>query len=356
MNWFEKRKSAKYLIDGYGASDRGMLWYNFCIYIRLPLSSILVLFELITQLEYITDGYFLVAYIIELVLLICAILCCYYLPILDKKGYYFLLSFLILNMCLSILSAYYVNYSAGGAIVFDILQIIYFYKRRDILQGKYNGTDTTNNILNCSNNDYINNDSVQVHERIVSKQVVGKTPYTSSKGKTIYCKHCGSVLDENKKCTGCGKQYFKIPKIKLKTLSMATLFIIICFLGYMCFSLYQKAEILESDLIAMTEERDSFKRSHKEQTEMYEILLSEYTEIKNAQSKSLEAIKTLREERNNYKDIADYWNKYGAITVDSDKKCYHTYSCFKIQNSPQYYVDTKWDSENMGYKPCPYCH
>ena len=50
------------------------------------------------------------------------------------------------------------------------------------------------------------------------------TPSPDKKAnKTRYCKMCGGLIDtETKKCTSCGKQFFKLPKLN-KTVLLATI-------------------------------------------------------------------------------------------------------------------------------------
>jgi hypothetical protein len=341
MNWFKKRENAKYLIDGYGASERGMTWYNFCLYFRLPLTAVMLIYSLITQFEYITDIYFLFGYLIVFIMFLSTLSCCYFLPILDKKGYYSIMTFLVINICISLITAFYDNPGIGSTILLDIIQIVYFYKRRDILKGKYNYTDNEN-IVNETET-----------EKTISNQ---NSESSISKEKIVYCKQCGSPLDENKKCTGCGKQYFKIPKIKTTTIIVSVFLVIVCLLGLGCLYLTQQNIMLKEEIDTVNEKYSIAEKNYKNQLKEKDKLQSKYDELEKKYDKQVATNESLRENLYNYKLTAEVWDEYGAVTIDSDYKYYHTYTCDRIKSAENNYLCTKWDAEDMGYKPCPDCH
>lgn len=62
-------------------------------------------------------------------------------------------------------------------------------------------------------------------------------PSSGSSGKPSYCKQCGSPIDPStKKCSGCGKQYFKFPHPDAKFFSVLLL---ILFAVSACLNIYQ---------------------------------------------------------------------------------------------------------------------
>lgn len=175
---------------------------------------------------------------------------------------------------------------------------------------------------------------------------------------TRYCKYCGSIIDDDKKCTGCGKQYFRFPHLRNLKFSHIMCISLILLLSYFCYS-----EAIT--IISMSNEYNNLYTSYSEmetkfndlceknadKNKKYEILRVDYhnLEIKYDHEKN-ESKKLIQ-----YKNTALFWDEYGAITLANDNK-YHTFSCSKVQNSDTQYLCTIWDAKDMGYTPCPDCH
>lgn len=132
----------------------------------------------------------------------------------------------------------------------------------------------------------------------------GFTGKKKCKIKTQYCKKCGNLIDsKTKKCTVCGKQYFKGLRIK----TLLYLFLIILF------------------VVAI-------------------IILS--VKLNNA---------NLYKER--YNDIYDEYNFYhskAVIVADDDTNLYHSYTCEDL-NTSSFWVYNKEAAKGKGFKPCPNC-
>lgn len=64
----------------------------------------------------------------------------------------------------------------------------------------------------------------------------GPVPKGSQRGKAKFCKYCGSAIDlETGKCTGCGKQYFKLKKPVIKYDRHKV--VLICVVAVLCVSI-----------------------------------------------------------------------------------------------------------------------
>lgn len=92
----------------------------------------------------------------------------------------------------------------------------------------------------------------------VASENVSETPLR-------YCKNCGSVIDGiSKKCTGCGKQYFKLPDTP--TLICCILTIAIICLSMYCLSQQDEIQMLNIELDDAYEEANDYRvlyRNHK---------------------------------------------------------------------------------------------
>lgn len=143
--------------------------------------------------------------------------------------------------------------------------------------------------------------------------------------KIVYCKYCGGELDENRKCTKCGKQFLNI---KLKTCFTYLLLMIVGFLAYKNYYLTQKCNNLE--------EINYFMKLD------YDEVSQQYEELSNEVEKYSSALKLLE--------------THSAVTVPSDIKHYHTFDCSSVQNEPVINVGTIIGYIAHGYEPCPLCH
>ena len=149
--------------------------------------------------------------------------------------------------------------------------------------------------------------------------------------KIVYCKYCGGELDENRKCTKCGKQFFHI---KSKSVFMSFMIIVILVLLYKNYSLEKSYEKLK--------EINYFVNiDYEDMSEQYDIL---------------------SEELDYYKGEAeacfDIFDDMGIVFHLKGEKFYHKASCNKIQNNTTktVFYDNIDVLERKGYKKCPDCY
>lgn len=165
-----------------------------------------------------------------------------------------------------------------------------------------------------------------------------------------FCKYCGGELDSNKKCTKCGKQFFHLstPKVrKRRILTIMLVLIAICSIA-VAFTYYNNYAVVVASLNASKEEYEQLATD-------YESLVKLYHTREDALKMWQEDCKTYQEMHKEQKEIADYWNRYGAITTPSGKK-YHKYGCQHLVNAKEVYLWTIWDVKDNGYKPCETCY
>lgn len=149
--------------------------------------------------------------------------------------------------------------------------------------------------------------------------------------KTKYCKLCGGVIDYNKKCTKCGKQFFKFNKSYFAIIILSSIVGVSTFYN---FSL--RNEILTCEtLIDRKKSRIS-------------TLEGEIDSL-NAKLETIESDKSKLE----YK--AKVLDTYVAFVVGNGKK-YHTADCQHFKNCETFYVYSITGAEAQGYEPCKVCH
>lgn len=138
--------------------------------------------------------------------------------------------------------------------------------------------------------------------------------------KRKFCSQCGSQIDPlTKKCTGCGKQYFKGIKLNKNTIIIAMLSILL--IASITINIVQNNEI--------------------------GYLYDDYFETQNY-------IRELEGENSKQLGWINLYETKVVVVIDGSK-IYHKGSCEKIKGETG---NLAWKSgiENMGYTACPYCH
>ena len=163
----------------------------------------------------------------------------------------------------------------------------------------------------------------QSQTKPVCKQHTISTPIVTvpQNSKIKYCSQCGKAIDGiTKKCTGCGKQYFKgIPWKIAGNIGIAA--ILIFSIGMNIYQ-YISAKDKPDYIIPETNSDQSF----------YEWI----------------------EEQDRQKKI-DFFDTYIVLVEDDGTNWYHKYECdkFKGDNFWAFNLDA---AKGEGYTACPYCH
>lgn len=177
-----------------------------------------------------------------------------------------------------------------------------------------------------------------VAEQSGEKHIPKEHTYAPQKTKVKYCSQCGSPINScTKKCTGCGKQYFRGLKstkfsvaIIILTLVIAT-FSTICALQYIG---YQKnTSHLENSI-------SNLERQVKNKEAKIAKLENELSELK--------------------EDMWETWERVGffddhAVIVDEHSMKYHTYDCDELDLS-YFWIYNIEKAKQLGYYECEKCH
>lgn len=143
-----------------------------------------------------------------------------------------------------------------------------------------------------------------------------------------YCSACGSEIDAvTKKCTGCGKQYFKGLKFKFSKSVVAIIVLAVCLITSCIFNFVQLSN--NNDL--------------KFRIENYETLVDGYRDqVAELESESWDTYAELRFFRN------------GAVIVGEDGQVYHKYGCRYLNDSTYWIFNIEY-AEYYEYTPCSHC-
>lgn len=141
--------------------------------------------------------------------------------------------------------------------------------------------------------------------------------------KKKYCKKCGSEIDQKtKKCTGCGKQYFHLPKITV--LNIVLIVLLVCLFGLNVYQYWRSTE-LTKDL--------------EKANANYSEIISQYGEL-------YESNKAAELENS-------FWESHAVICTSEGKK-YHCYGCSHLDDR-ECTVYSYEMAKRLGYEPCLDC-
>lgn len=214
----------------YDVSDAPLKFHYFFWYVSIPLGALLLIAYLMGDFAYLSDSaYSDVSLLFEIEIffllaeLILRVICFVGFFKWSKDAWYSLMSLLSLKIIYSILVpimfvAYFhmlvesVLIRSIGATIFSILVGIYYLKRKPLFFDDIFPTLPVQNTV----------------PQKTKKQKKDKPP---KEPKIRYCKLCSGLIDsDTKKCTSCGKQYFKI-KITKNIIVVSALSFVIAALG-----------------------------------------------------------------------------------------------------------------------------
>ena len=146
--------------------------------------------------------------------------------------------------------------------------------------------------------------------------------------KIKYCSQCGSQIDPvTKKCTGCGKQYFRglrFTKFSIAVIALASVIAIVSTLGFLQYINTQELKAEISDL---------------------------ESQVKNKQS----IIDSLQSQVWDNEELVDFVNNYVVFVEDDGTNYYHKYECYRFKGD-YFWAFNIEAARDKGYKACPYCH
>lgn len=214
----------------YDVSDAPLKFHYFFWYVSIPLGTLLLIGYLMGDFAYLSDSaYSDVSLLFEIEIffllaeLILRVICFVGFFKWSKDAWYSLMSFLSLGIIYGILlpimyAAYFpmlverVLSKSIGTTIFSILVGIYYLKRKPLFFDDIFPTLPVQNTV----------------PQKTKKQKKDKPP---KEPKIRYCKLCSGLIDsDTKKCTSCGKQYFKI-KITKNIIVVSALSFVIAALG-----------------------------------------------------------------------------------------------------------------------------
>ena len=189
--------------------------------------------------------------------------------------------------------------------------------------------------------------------------IVASVPAKPKKTKNRFCKHCGSPIDPaTKKCTGCGKQYFRLPSRKGSSFAWKVVTILSAIAVCLCIYRISQLETQLSDMQTLiTEqeakivEQESMIAESSETEEKLQKRIAEY-------SSNVASLKgqnaTLTRENGRMERVYNFCNDHVVVVSDDGSRTYHKIGCFYFDDSYFWAYNTE-KAQQLGYSPCSFC-
>lgn len=171
---------------------------------------------------------------------------------------------------------------------------------------------------------------MDIISQIPDKRMGTAAPIHTTKKK--FCKFCGGVIDtKTKKCTSCGKQFFRLTKGIVAIMSLSiVLAALVGFNIYLCIGLRNSTSSISA--------------------------LSRQIIEKEATISALEdEVGALEAEKEETASELDFYESYAVIVADDGTELYHAYGCDDLDIS-SFWIYNIDAAKNEGYEPCPKCH
>lgn len=190
------------------------------------------------------------------------------------------------------------------------------------------------------------NTTLEYTEKSQQRVIMPSTPIDSGKTKQRYCKLCGGAIEQTtKRCTKCGKQYFRL-KIDVAVLFLAVTLILsiaICIMGIFRISQYKQQISHMSNRIS---ELETTVESRNKTISQYEQQIAD----KNKRSSEL------IQEKNKLEQKVNFYDRHIVFVLDDNTNRYHKYDCtvFRFSTESFWAYNTE-AAKSRGYTACFAC-
>lgn len=181
--------------------------------------------------------------------------------------------------------------------------------------------------------------------------------------KLRYCKLCGDPIDPaTRKCSGCGKQYFRLPVLRKKHLAVATGVLACAAVVVLLVNLASQKNAALSQIEELTARISEMESTVAEKEQQIRLLQRDKEMYQSKLTQKSEAFDELRKENTMYREHLRYCEGYCAYIVPtsisgiSSGGLYHRLNCpyaGKIENLVMIEIGYL---ESKGYKPCSHCY
>ena len=170
-----------------------------------------------------------------------------------------------------------------------------------------------------------------------------------------YCRVCGEIIDPvSKKCSGCGKQYFKGVSLKTSVIIMLCIILAASFAGNIVLGIDDTRA--REELVEEKNDNEELKSDVKKLKEENKTQKRAYQELETTHNALVEENRQTQETLNATSAELDFYDRCIVLVADNGSKKYHKYDCYIFQNCDSFWAYNTEAAEANGYTACPQCH
>lgn len=194
--------------------------------------------------------------------------------------------------------------------------------------------------------------ALEYTEKIQQPAAPVPAPGEPKKSKSRFCKHCGSPIDPlTKKCTGCGKQYFRLPKINKSRLNPKVIVVlsllIVCLCVWHTIQYQNQVTQLNNRISELEEELESCKQTVSDVQQKYSKKVAETASL-------MQENRTLTNKVKDMEHVYKFCYDHVVVVSDDGTRLYHRIQCPNFVTS-RFWAYNLEAAEQKGYRPCSYC-
>jgi len=174
-------------------------------------------------------------------------------------------------------------------------------------------------------------------------------PSAAPKPKAGFCKLCGGPIDPvTRKCTSCGKQYFRLPVFTDKHYFIAATAVACAAILFLLFALVAKSNQVE-ELTAAVSDLESQLAAAEQDASYQRKTAKTYKD----QLDSLRKVnEELRAENSDMEEKIRFYDNHVVFVMDDGSNEYHTYDCaWRKYSGKSYWIYNTEAAESRGYEP-----
>lgn len=177
-------------------------------------------------------------------------------------------------------------------------------------------------------------------------------PAKPKKTKSRFCKLCGNPIDPaTKKCTGCGKQYFRLPSRKGSSLVWKVVAVLSVIAVCLCIYRITQLETRLSDMQSLATEQEA---KIAELSKTGESLQKRIAEKSSKVSSLTNDINTLKRKNEKMEKVYNFCNNHVVVVSDDGTRKYHKIQCIYFDDS-YFWAYNLEAAQQKGYQPCSFC-
>lgn len=183
---------------------------------------------------------------------------------------------------------------------------------------------------------------------------------SSKQAKDRFCKYCGCPIDSaTKKCTGCGKQFFKLPTVKRSVLGkVCVVLLCVALLGFMiwCGYLNEVNKQMSLQLADQSSSIQSLEKTLEENSKTIETLNQKLSAAKKSLKQLQIDYDDLESKADDIREKVRFYDRYVVFVLEEKPGLYHKYGCpYMKYLSYSFYVYDIDVAKQLGYTQCTMC-